>query len=387
MHYSFRRLLTGCLLTVFFFTACGITPVQTEQTTSNTTETTRIEATIAAIPAPPSPSPTPTPVPTPETIRTDYAAFSANESGRIPILMFHRFVDAYTEKSEPNYTTTFKEFEALLQTLYDRNFRLIGLQQFLSSDIAVPAGKHPIVFTFDDGTAGQFNLIKNEQDELVVNPQSAVGIIMAFTETHPDFGIGGTFYLNMDIYNSVFAGEGTLTDRFDFLVKNGFELGNHTWEHVDFRKTTTVEAIQKAVGKNQLQFSKSYPNYQFASLSLPYGFTPRDKSLIPDILSGTYETTTYENKGLLAVGAEPSIPAHHIKFDPTYINRVRGQGRNAVEADLTWWLEKMSDKTLYISDGDPKTIVVPASKEALIQKDRLTDKTLVIWQDNTETVN
>lgn len=382
MKYTFYRLLIGCLLTVFFLSACGVTPVQTEQTTLVATELTKAE-TIATTELMPSP----TPIPTPETVRTDYDVFLANESGRIPIVMFHKFVEAYTEKSEPNYTTTFVEFETLLQTLYDRDFRMISLQQFLSSDISVPAGKHPIVFTFDDGTAGQFNLIKNEKGELVVNPQSAVGIMMTFADTHPDFGIGGTFYLNMDIYNSVFAGEGTLTERFDYLVKNGFELGNHTWEHVDFHKITTIEAIQKAVGKNQLQFSKSYPNYQFNSLSLPYGFTPKNKSLIPNILSGSFETATYENKGLMAVGAEPSIPAHHVKFDPTYINRVRGQGMKAVEADLTWWLENMSTKTLYISDGDPKTIVVPASKEALIQKDRLHDKTLITWQDNTETVN
>ena len=89
---------------------------------------------VTATPVPSStesPSVTPSPIPE-ETakpddnlvIRTDYENFLPNEAGEIPIIMFHRFIEAYEENTEKDYTTTFAEFEALLQTLYDAGYRL-----------------------------------------------------------------------------------------------------------------------------------------------------------------------------------------------------------------------------------------------------------------------
>ena len=49
-----------------------------------------------------------------------------------------------------------------------------------------------MVFTFDDGTSGQFNLVE-ENGELVANKKSAVGIIEEFNKTHPDFGVKRDF--------------------------------------------------------------------------------------------------------------------------------------------------------------------------------------------------
>ena len=83
----------------------------------------------------PTPSVDPTPEP-PETqeppatgepdeplvIRTDYEAFSPNEAGDIPIVMVHNFIEAYEPNTEKEYTTTFAEFEVLLQTLYDAGY-------------------------------------------------------------------------------------------------------------------------------------------------------------------------------------------------------------------------------------------------------------------------
>ena len=72
----------------------------------------------------------------------------------------------------------------------------------------------PIVFTFDDGTKGQFNLIKSG-DELIANPKSAVGIMEEFYIKHPDFGLNGTFYINGSPF---FTGEGTDEERLKYLI-------------------------------------------------------------------------------------------------------------------------------------------------------------------------
>ena len=57
---------------------------------------------------------------------------------------------------------TFDAFRELLDTLYVSGYELISLNDYLNGHIDVPAGSIPMIFTFDDGTAGQFSFIKEE---------------------------------------------------------------------------------------------------------------------------------------------------------------------------------------------------------------------------------
>ena len=352
-----------------------------------------ITATVTpSVTATPVPSPTETPAITPSpipeetakpgdnlVIRTDYENFLPNESGEIPIIMFHRFIETYEENTEKYYTTTFTEFEALLQTLYDAGYRLISMEDFIDCNIKVPAGTMPMVFTFDDGTPGQFNLIK-EGGSLKVNPKSAVGIMMAFNEKHPDFGLKGIFYVNMDIGNNTFDGEGTLTERFEILQSLGFELGNHTWGHVKYTepKNNSAQKIQESLGKNQEKADEILPGLRFYSLALPYGSLP-DKSLYKYLESGSYNGIEYRNESIMAVGANPSVPSISKNYNSLYVRRIRAQGRVAEDGDLTWWLPRMTSTRMFISDGDPSTIVVPEDKADKIILERLNGKELVTY--------
>ncbi len=313
-------------------------------------------------------------------IRTDYENFLPNESGEIPIIMFHRFIEAYEEKTEKEYTTTFTEFETLLQTLYDAGYRLISMEDFIDCNIKVPAGTMPMVFTFDDGSAGQFNLI-NENGTLKVNPKSAVGIMAAFNEKHPDFGLKGMFYLNMDIGDNTFKGEGTLKERFEIIQSLGFELGTHTWGHVDYseNKFMSSDKIQESLGKNQEKADEILPGMRFYSLALPYGNKPKADNLQEFLQSGTYNGIDYHHDTIMAVGADPSVPPIHKKYNSLYVRRIRAQGRVAVDGDLTWWLPRMTSTRMYISDGDPSKIVVPGEKADTIVVDRLKEKAMITY--------
>jgi hypothetical protein len=113
------------------------------------------------------------------------------------------------ETTDKEFTTSFQAFEELLETLYSQDYRLISMRDFIDNNITVPQGKIPMVFTFDDGSAGQFNLIE-EDGKLTVNPKSAAGIMLKFNEKHPDFGLKGIFYLNMDKELKTFEGSGSL---------------------------------------------------------------------------------------------------------------------------------------------------------------------------------
>jgi len=109
-----------------------------------------------------TPTPTPTPEPTPT---IDLQSVKPNEAGKIMVVMFHNFVESFTPKSydKGEYTTTFSEFEKLLQDLYDRGYRLISMSDYLNNNISVPAGCIPIIFTFDDGTSDSLIWLKKTE--------------------------------------------------------------------------------------------------------------------------------------------------------------------------------------------------------------------------------
>lgn len=323
-----------------------------------------------------SPTPTPeevvaTPVPT-----IDLETVKPDESGKIMVVMFHNFVESFqpTKYDDGAYTTTFDEFRKLLVTLYDKGYRLISMADYLNNNISVPAGCIPMIFTFDDGTSGQFNLV-NEGGKLVANKNSAVGILEEFNETHPDFGLKGTFYVNLG--NSTFEGEGTLKERLEYLVNKGFEIGNHTYTHINLLNAKSADEIQKEIGLNQKTMYELIPGYKMNTFSLPYGAP--SKNLQEYVVKGEYEGVKYENLAIMEVGWDPAYSPVSKSFNPLSVHRVRASGINPVDADLAWWLKNLTREGQYISDGDPDTITVPKSKEENIDHDKLQGKRLVTY--------
>jgi hypothetical protein len=304
----------------------------------------------------------------------DYNKVKPNEAGQIMVVMFHNFVNTYP-KGKNEYTTTFSEFNKLLQELYEKNYRLIGLEDLVNNNINVPAGCIPIVFTFDDGTAGQFNLV--EQDgKLVANPESAVGIMEAFSKEHPDFGLKGTFYVNLGV--STFNGAGTLEERLNYLNDKGFEIGNHTKTHVSLPEVKTSAKMLEEVGGNQKLMEEYIPGYKFKSFSLPFGGAAKD--LKQYVIEGNYQGTDYKHSSIVLVGANPSPSPVSAKFNPLAIPRVRSTGQEKVECDFAWWLDTLSKgSSQYISDGNKDTIAVPEAKKQNVDMTRLNGKELITY--------
>lgn len=322
--------------------------------------------------------PTPTEKPAENREPVDYSVVQPNEAGEIPIVMFHNFIEDLADTTDNQYTTSFSDFEELLETLYNEGYRLISMRDFIDHNIDVPAGTKPMVFSFDDGTAGQFNLIE-ENGKLVVNPKSAVGIMIKFNERHPDFGLKGIFYLNMDKENKTFEGAGTLKERLEILLSYGFEVGNHSWGHFDFSTAQSKEQINEKLGKNEKRLREIIEGVSFYSFALPFGNRP-EESLRNAMVRGVYEGVEYNNETIMAVGAQPSKPSIHVDYNPTYVGRIRAQGKIQEAYDLTFWLPKMTRERMYISDGDPSTVVVPEGMESKIDTSKLNGKKLITYK-------
>lgn len=306
----------------------------------------------------------------------DLDKLKPNEAGKIMVVMFHNFVETFNQsKSDKGeYTTTYDSFRALLPVLYEKGYRLVNLNDYLNNNISVPAGYIPMVFTFDDGTAGQFNLTE-ENGRLVANKQSAVGILEEFNKLHPDFGLKGTFYVNLGL--KTFDGKGTVTERLKYLTDKGFEIGNHTYTHVSLPSVKTNDKIQQEVGENQKKMHEMIPGYNFTSLALPFGQASKD--LQGYVVKGEFQSLKYENRAVMLVGANPTFSPVSKKFNPLATARVRSSGIKPVECDLEWWIKNMSKGEQYISDGNPNTITVPKTKTDDVDSQKLKDKKLVTY--------
>lgn len=304
----------------------------------------------------------------------DLSKVKPNEGGKVMVVMFHNFITTY-KSGDKEYTTTFEDFRKLLPDLYEKGYRLVNLNDYINNNILVPAGYLPMVFTFDDGTSGQFNLVE-ENGELVANRDSAVGILEEFNERHPDFGLKGTFFVNLG--GGTFEGKGTLADRLKYLTDKGFEIGNHTYNHIDLKQVTSSDKVQREIGENQKKMQELIPGYKMKSLALPLGNTTKE-DIRSFVAKGEFESVAYENLAILEVGWDPNFSPVSKSFNPLSVHRVRASGIKPVEADLEWWLSQLSRNEQYISDGDPDIVTVPKGKEANVDPGRLEDKKLVTY--------
>jgi peptidoglycan/xylan/chitin deacetylase (PgdA/CDA1 family) len=154
-----------------------------------------------------------------------------NEIGRIPIVMYHSVGDkgAYDKRGLNISPATFRKHLELMvkANWYPMNVRDIYTPEKLA---AVPRGMTPVGLTFDDARTSQFRYGASG----TVDPNCAVGILEAFHKKYGDrWPRGGTFYmLPKSSYNPTpFGQAGKEVQKCQWLLKAGYELGNHSYAH------------------------------------------------------------------------------------------------------------------------------------------------------------
>ncbi len=297
----------------------------------------------------------------------DYEMVKPNETGQVMVLMYHYF----GESEKDVWWRSYDNFRRDLQTLYDQGYRLVSMEDFNNNNIDIPAGTTPVIFTFDDGSSTQFKLIE-KNGELVVDPDTAVGIMLDFYHEHPDFGLEGTFYVNEVAFAD---SKGTEKERLKYLLDLGLDIGNHTFGHTDL-SSANPDKIQKVIASHVKKMQTYFPEYRNNNtLALPYGHY--SQSTYDYIIKGEYDGVLYENDVILAVGASPTSPPGHKDFKPSYMPRVRAS--EGEEYTMYYFLENFEkNPTLkYISDGDKDTICIPEENESLLEFNDIGDKKVI----------
>ncbi|MDD5747952.1 MAG: polysaccharide deacetylase family protein [Actinomycetota bacterium] len=286
-----------------------------------------------------------------------------NEMGMVMVLEYHRI-----EEEEGSYTRSIENFKKDLETLYQKGYRLVRLHDLLSGKINVPAGKTPIVLSFDDSTGGQFRMI-NKGGKATIDSECAMGMMEEFYRRKKSFGYKALF----NLLPSLFDQPKYKQEKIKYLIENNFELGDHTMTHPMLSKLSDEE-VQKEIAGSVEMIKKIDPKARIDILCLPHGVEPKNTALM---FSGSHGGTSYKMRWALLVGSNPFYPLYHYRNPGKLIPRVQvidydptdGSGAEGSE----YWLEffDKNPELRFISDGDPSTICAPAYMESRLLKDKL----------------
>jgi peptidoglycan/xylan/chitin deacetylase (PgdA/CDA1 family) len=245
------------------------------------------------------------------------------------------------------------EFRRELDRLWREGYRPVRASDLVNGTIDIPRGTTPVVMTFDDATASQAALTDSGR----LDPDSAAGILVDFAKSHPGFGPAATFFVNRE----PFAAEDRTSELIDLLVGLGFEIANHTRDHLALGTLSAEEVQQQLVLGNRV-IHDYLPAADVTTMALPLGSVPQRPELA---LQGAWDGEQYRFKGVFLVGAEPAPSPFSKAFEPGAIPRVRSTADRGVENGSADWLDRLSREPAlrYVSDGDPSRITVPAGSE------------------------
>ena len=298
------------------------------------------------------------------------ASDNINELGTVPIMMYHGIVDMKSSETEytggnvdkDGYNRTTEAFREDLEFYYQNGYRMVRLTDYIDGNIDVEYGKSPIILTFDDGNKNNLKVTGLDEDgNIIIDENSAVGILESFKEKYPDYNVTATFFVNGGLFNQPEYNEKILK----WLVENGYDVGNHTENHLDIKKSSS-EQVNKEIVSVYKQLDEIIPEKYVNIIALPFG-SPYNKEHenFRYVLNSTYNDTTYETKAALRVGWDAEYSPFDKDFDPTFLKRCRAYDNNGKDFDIEMVFKLLETKR-YISDGNISTIVTSEKNSSKI---------------------
>ncbi len=302
----------------------------------------------------------------------DYKNNNVDELGEVPIMMYHGIHNK--KNSETKYTggnvdkdgyqRTSEAFANDLEFYYNSGYRMIRLTDYVDGNIDVELGKSPIILTFDDGLENAIKVTGvDSKGNIIIDPNSAVGILEDFKKKYPDYNVTATFFVNGGIFQQEEYNEKILK----WLIDNGYDIGNHTYTHVNFSQVDSNKSIEE-VGKLYELLDKIIPEKYVNIVALPFGSPYKlDHENMQYIFNTNYNGKEYITKSTLRVGWKSESSPFSQDFNPKFLKRIRAYDNDGKEFDIEMNF-KLLENNRYISDGNKDTIVVPKTEEQLIKQ-------------------
>ena len=308
------------------------------------------------------------------------ASDGINELGKVPIMMYHGIREKTSNSTgtvggnvdKDGYNRTPEAFREDLEFYYENGYEMIRLDDYINGIVKASYGKSPIILTFDDGNEDNIKVTGlDDKGNIIIDKNSAVGILEEFKKKHPDTNVTATFFVNGGIFNQSEYNDKILK----WMVENGYDIGNHTQTHLDIKKSSS-DRVQKEIAYVYDELEKVIPGKYVKIIALPFG-SPYVKTHdnFKYVLSTSYNGKTYETEAALRVGWEPEVSCFDKDFDKTFLKRCRAYDNNGKEFDINMVFNILK-KSKYISDGNPDTIVI---KEENKNKLGTTDKKVITY--------
>ncbi len=289
-----------------------------------------------------------------------------NELGNVPIMMYHGIREKTSSSTgtiggnvdKDGYNRTPDAFRKDLEFYYENGYEMIRLDDYINGIIKASYGKSPIVLTFDDGNEDNIKVTGLDSDgNIIIDPNSAVGILEEFKKKHPDTIVTATFFVNGGIFNQSEYNDKILK----WMVDNGYDIGNHTKTHLDIKKSSG-EKVQMEIAYVYDELEKVIPGKYVNIIALPFG-SPYVKTHdnFKYVLNTSYNGKEYVTEAALRVGWEPEVSPFNKDFDKTFLKRCRAYDNNGKEFDIDMVFNKLLVGKKYVSDGDENTIVIKES--------------------------
>ncbi|MEU8247101.1 polysaccharide deacetylase family protein [Nonomuraea sp. NPDC048916] len=284
------------------------------------------------------------------------AKAKANELGQVPVLMFHRVI------KNPSTTDdrTPEQFRSDLERLVRDGYVPVTAAEFVTGKIDIPAGKHPVVLTFDDSSPSQLTLDEMGQ----VKPDTAIAILQDVAAKNPGFRPVATFYVTRDMFGKI--GKEEQAQTLQWLKNNGFDIGNHTRDHINLRGRSREEVMEQ-IGSIAQEIG-ALAAVKPVTIALPYGNQPSTKEWAA---RGKFHDTTYKHSGVFLAGYTPSPSPFSKSFEPLGIPRIRAMDKkgDCTQFCSTAWLDwlKSNPDMVYTSDGDVSTVAYPKFKNPFLR--------------------
>jgi len=301
----------------------------------------------------------------------DYISYKVDESGEVPIMMYHGIQNKKNSETgyiggnidRDGYQRTSESFINDLEFYYKSGYRMIRLTDYIDGNIDVELGKSPIILTFDDGLSNNIKVNGiDEEGDLIIDPNSVIGILESFKEKYPDYNITATFFINDGLFSQPKYNDKIVK----WLIENGYDVGNHTYSHVDFTKVDS-DKTEEEIGKLYNLLDSIIPGEYINVVALPFGSPYKlDHDNMPHIFKANYNSKEYITKGALRVGWKAESSPYIVEFNPNFLKRIRAYDNNGEDFDIEMNF-KLLENTRYISDGNGKNIVIPKSKIELIR--------------------
>jgi peptidoglycan/xylan/chitin deacetylase (PgdA/CDA1 family) len=318
----------------------------------------------------------------PQVSDVDLKSYKPNEAGAVMVLMYHRILPNESDNPLNRKPETFRKD---LELLYEKKYHPVTAREFVTNTMDVPAGKTPVVITFDDALVSQFKVVAGKSGGMAIDPDCAVGIMETFSKEHPDWPLKATFFvLPKEGGNGApFGQEEMVADKLEYLVSKGYEVANHTSTHKSLRRMAS-DKIKWEVATAVRDIQEINPKATMDTLALPYGQEPTTEGLTA-LKQGEEGGTSYANKAVFLAAWRPvlapitkddkkfSQAGKLCTFNPYALERITPDPSPKAGQTFEYWLKFFDDNPglRYVSDGNAEVVSVPKSHADMVDAKRV----------------